>query len=73
MTEWFCYVRFKDNCPRGKLFPDPKTNPNPNPDRGEIFLRGKILFYKKVRIKAEQKEGCSCNLYIARKEEFQFI
>ena len=30
------------NCPRGKLLPNPKTNPNPNPcpNRGSIFLGG---------------------------------
>ena len=30
-------------------------------------------FYKKVHQNTEQKEGCSCNLYITRNEEFQFI
>ena len=30
-------------------------------------------FYKKCISKPEQKEGCSCNLYITRNEEFLFI
>ena len=40
----YCFIKkwFKDNCPRGKVPINPKTNPNPklnrNPNRGAIFL-----------------------------------
>ena len=37
-------LRFQDNCSRGKLPPNPKTNtkPNINPNRGTIFLGGQL-------------------------------
>ena len=32
-----------------------------------------MFLLKKTYQNTEQKEGCFCNLYIARNEEFQFI
>ena len=37
------------------------------------MMENNYVFIKKCISKPEQKEGCSCNLYITRNEEFLFI